>query len=225
MHVLAKELNETLQGTIVEAMLSDVGRRMFFPKGIVAQSAEAGKKATRFNATIGMATSQGQPMYLSDIYHQFAENSFKPSALFSYAPGGGDPSLRALWKEQLVAKNPSLTGKTISLPAVTSGLTHGLQMMAQLFFQEGDTLVIPNLAWDNYELIFAHQRNATIKTFDLYTSEGGFNVQGMREVLSSIPDRKARLLLNFPNNPTGYTPTKTEMQAITDALVVLAEEG
>lgn len=86
MHVLAKELNETLQGTIVDAMLSDVGRRMFFPKGIVAQSAEAGKKATRFNATIGMATSGGQPMYLSDIYHQFTENSFKPSELFSYAP-------------------------------------------------------------------------------------------------------------------------------------------
>jgi aspartate/methionine/tyrosine aminotransferase len=225
MHVLAKELNETLQGTIVDAMLSDVGRRMFFPKGIVAQSAEAGKKATRFNATIGMATSGGQPMYLSDIYHQFTDNSFKPSELFSYAPGGGDPALRALWKEQMIVKNPTLQGKTFSLPAVTSGLTHGLQMMAQLFVQDGDTLVIPNLAWDNYELIFAHQTGASIKTFDLYTAEGGFNVDGMREVLAGIPDKKARILLNFPNNPTGYTPTKHEMQAIADTLVSLAEEG
>ena len=114
MHVLAKELNETLQGTIVDAMLSDVGRRMFFPKGIVAQSAEAGKKATRFNATIGMATSGGQPMYLSDIYHQFTDNAFKPSELFSYAPGGGDPALRALWKEQMLVKNPTLKGKTFT---------------------------------------------------------------------------------------------------------------
>jgi hypothetical protein len=96
MHALATELNETLQNTIVDAMLSDVGQRMFFPKGIVAQSAEAGQKATRFNATIGMATSQGQPMYLSDIYNKFAENSFKPSELFSYAPGGGDQQLRTL---------------------------------------------------------------------------------------------------------------------------------
>ncbi len=225
MHVLAKELNETLQGTIVDAMLSDVGRRMFFPKGIVAQSAEAGKKATRFNATIGMATSQGQPMYLSDIYNQFVENTFKPSELFSYAPGGGDPALRALWKEEMVKKNPSLKGKQFSLPIITSGLTHGLQMMAQLFAQEGDTLVIPNLAWDNYELIFAYQVNATVKTFNLYNAEGGFNVEGLREVLSSIPERKARILLNFPNNPTGYTPTKTEMQAIAETLINLAEEG
>ncbi|NCC63025.1 MAG: aminotransferase class I/II-fold pyridoxal phosphate-dependent enzyme [Spirochaetia bacterium] len=225
MHVLAQELNEMLRGTIVDAMLSDVGRRMFFPKGIVAQSAEAGQKATRFNATIGMATSGGQPMYLSDIYNKFVENSFKPSELFAYAPGGGDQQLRALWKEQMVLKNPSLKGKTISLPIVTSGLTHALSMLAQLFSQEGDTLVIPDLAWDNYELIFSHQCNVTIKTFKLYTDQGNFNVAGLKEVLSSIPDKKARILLNFPNNPTGYTPSKDDMQAIVNALVDLAQDG
>src|SRR5690554_6612956 len=115
MHVLAQELNEMLSNTIVDAMLSDVGRRMFFPKGIVAQSAEAGQKATRFNATVGMATSGGQPMYLNDIYNKFVDEAFKPSELFAYAPGGGDQQLRALWKEQMVQKNPSLNGKTFSL--------------------------------------------------------------------------------------------------------------
>ena len=225
MHVLAQELNEMLHGTVVDAMLSDVGRRMFFPKGIVAQSAEAGQKATRFNATIGMATSGGQPMYLTDIYNKFTENSFKPSELFAYAPGGGDQQLRLLWKEQLVKKNPSLAGKTFSLPIVSSGLTHALSMLAQLFSQEGDTLVIPDLAWDNYELIFSHQIGATIKTFALYTEAGNFNVEGMKEVLASIPDKKARILLNFPNNPTGYTPSKDDMDAIVKALVELAEGG
>ena len=225
MHALATELNETLQNTIVDALLSDVGQRMFFPKGIVAQSAEAGQKATRFNATIGMATSNGQPMHLSDIYNKFAENSFKPSDLFSYAPGGGDQQLRNLWKKQMLAKNPSLAGKSISLPIVTAGLTHGLSMLAQLFAQEGDTLVIPDLAWDNYELIFAHQVNANVLTFPLYTQAGGFNVEGMKQVLLSIADNKARLLLNFPNNPTGYTPSKVEMAAIAAALIELAEGG
>ncbi len=225
MHELAIELNETLKGTVVDAMLSDVGRRIFFPKGIVAQSAEAGAKASRFNATIGMATSGGQPMYLSDIYNKFTENSFKPSELFSYAPGGGDQQLRNLWKQQIVKKNPSLQGKSISLPIVTAGLTHGLGMLAQIFSQSGDTLVLPDLAWDNYELMFAHQAGAELKSFPLYNAEGGFNVQGMKETLSSIPQKKARILLNFPNNPTGYTPSKTEMQAIADALVALANDG
>ncbi len=225
MHELANELNTALKGTIVDEMFSAVGRRMFFPKGIVAQSAEAKKKATRFNATIGMATTGGKPMHLSDVYNQFAENSLTPGQIFAYAPGGGDPELRELWKTEMLRKNPSLQGKEISLPIVTSGLTHGLSLLAQLFFEEGDTLVVPDLAWDNYELIFSHQVNATIRTFPLYTEAGSFNVEGLRETLSAIPEKKARILLNFPNNPTGFTPSKDEMKRIQEVLVQLAEEG
>ncbi|HKL59490.1 MAG TPA: aminotransferase class I/II-fold pyridoxal phosphate-dependent enzyme [Sphaerochaeta sp.] len=225
MHELANELNTALKGTIVDEMFSAVGKRMFFPKGIVAQAAEAKKKATRFNATIGMATSKGKPMHLSDIYNQFAENSLTPGQVFAYAPGGGDPELREVWKTEMIRKNPSLQGKAISLPIVTGGLTHGLSLLAQLFFEEGDTLVVPDLAWDNYELIFSHQVNATIKTFPFYTESGSFNVEALKETLASIPGKKARLLLNFPNNPTGFTPSKDEMKRTKEALVELAEGG
>ena len=225
MHELANELNTALKGTIVDEMFSAVGKRMFFPKGIVAQSAEAKKKATRFNATIGMATTKGKPMHLSDIYNQFAENSLTPGQVFAYAPGGGDPELREVWKTEMIRKNPSLQGKAISLPIVTGGLTHGLSLLAQLFFEEGDTLVVPDLAWDNYELIFSHQVNATIKTFPFYTESGSFNVEALKETLASIPGKKARLLLNFPNNPTGFTPSKDEMKRTKEALIELAEGG
>ncbi len=225
MHELANELNTTLKGTIVDEMFSAVGRRMFFPKGIVAQAAEAKKKATRFNATIGMATSKGKPMHLSDIYNQFVDNSLTPGQIFAYAPGGGDPELRELWKAEMLKKNPSLQGKEFSLPIVTAGLTHGLSLLAQLFFEEGDTLVIPDLAWDNYELIFAHQVNATVKTFPFYTETGSFNVDALKMALTSIPEKKARILLNFPNNPTGFTPSKDEMERTREALVQLAEDG
>ena len=225
MHELANELNTALKGTIVDEMFSAVGRRMFFPKGIVAQAAEAKKKATRFNATIGMATSKGMPMHLSDIFTQFAENSLTPSQIFAYAPGGGDPELRELWKSEMFRKNPSLQGKAVSLPIVTGGLTHGLSLLAQLFFEEGDTLIVPDLAWDNYELIFSHQVNTTIKTFPFYTETGAFNVDALKETLSSLPGKKARILLNFPNNPTGFTPSKTEIERTKEALVQLADDG
>lgn len=225
MHELANELNMALKGTIVDEMFSAVGKRMFFPKGIVAQAAEAKKKATRFNATIGMATTEGKPMHLSDIYTQFVEDSLTPAQIFAYAPGGGDPALRELWKTEMVRKNPSLEGKGLSLPIVTAGLTHGLSLLGQLFFEEGDTLVVPDLAWDNYELIFSHQVNATIKSFPFYTDSGAFNVEGLKETLAAIPEKKARLLLNFPNNPTGFSPSKDEMKRTRDALVQLAEDG
>jgi aspartate/methionine/tyrosine aminotransferase len=225
MHPLAKELNEALKGTIAEQMQSDVGRRIFFPKGIVAQAAEAGSQAKRFNATVGMSTSEGQPMHLSDIYNKFDTEVFKPSDIFAYAPGGGEAKLRQLWKEQMIEKNPSLKDKLFSLPLVTSGLTHGLSIVGQLFFGEGDTLVVPDLAWDNYELIYAHHLGGKVISFPFYTTDGGFNVDGMKEAIESVQGKKVRILLNFPNNPTGYTPSKVEMAAIVAALVELAEQG
>ncbi len=55
---LAAELNQRLEAAAPEvlAMLSGLGRRLYFPKGILSQSAEANAKAHRFNATIGIAT-------------------------------------------------------------------------------------------------------------------------------------------------------------------------
>lgn len=225
MNELANELNQELKGTVAFDFLSDIGKRMFFPKGIVAQSAEAKEKATRYNATIGTALKDKQPMYLSDIYEQFVPGSFKPSQLFSYAPGGGVKELRTLWKDEMLKKNPTLAGKHISLPVVTAGLTHSLSMISMLFAQEGDTLILPDLAWDNYELIYTTLNQARIVTFPFFTKEKGFNIQGLEKAIRSMPGKKARILLNFPNNPTGFTPSQEEQKKLVSMLVSLADEG
>ena len=210
MNELAKGLNEVLDTSIAGAFLSQVGRRMYFPKGIVAQSDEAKQKADRYNATVGLATSKGQPMHLGDIMDFYKEGVFKPSDIFNYAPGGGDKTLRAIWKEEILRKNPSLRGTLFSQPLVTAGLTHAISLCATLFFDEGDTLVLPDLFWDNYDLIFRELRGCSIKTFRFF-SEGRFNSTGMKDALMSCEGDTVRILLNFPNNPTGYTPSEDEM--------------
>ena len=54
---LAENLNNDLKQSSIEVyeMLSNLGKEMFYPKGILSQSAEA--KSTKYNATIGMATN------------------------------------------------------------------------------------------------------------------------------------------------------------------------
>ena len=224
MNELAIELNRTLDSSVASAFLSETGRRLYFPKGIVAQSDEAKQKARTYNATVGLATSKGQPMHLDDIMSVFKEGVFKPSDIFNYAPGGGDKALRAVWKEEMVKKNPSLEGKLVSGPLVTAGLTHGLSMLATLFFNEGDTIVLPDLFWDNYDLIFSELRACNIRTFRFFR-DGGFNVSGMKDALMSLEGDTVRILLNFPNNPTGYTPSRKEMEEIVKALKEVADSG
>ncbi|MBW2239619.1 MAG: hypothetical protein JRF39_11425, partial [Deltaproteobacteria bacterium] len=61
MNPIAQSLNQIIEkgNPYLMEMLSDVGKNLFFPKGILSQSAEAKEKAHKLNATIGIATEQG----------------------------------------------------------------------------------------------------------------------------------------------------------------------
>ena len=221
---LAIELNETLKGTCAYDLLGNKGKNMYFPKGIVAQSAEAGDKAKRYNATVGLATEKGDPFCLSDIYSAFVPGSLSKKEIFNYAPGGGDKELRALWKKAMVKKNPTLEGKLLSTPIVTGGLTHTISIIATLFMDRGDEVVCPDLYWDNYQLIFEDLAEGELKTFPSF-KDGGFNVEGMKKALLETKGDTARLILNFPNNPTGYSTSKEEAKVIVEAVKEVAESG
>ena len=190
MHPLAEELNRTLEGTVAGDLLSDLGRRLYFPKGIVAQSAEAKKHAKRMNATIGIAYRGGRPMYLDSIRSLL--DKLEPEEIFPYAPTQGLEPLRELWKQELVRKNPDLAGASFSMPLVVPGLTAGIATLADLFAGPGVPVVLPDLQWDNYPLVFETRREARLVTFPFYAAGGGFNVAGMAAALSERGGRAGR---------------------------------
>lgn len=224
MHPIAEDLNQRLASTVVGRTLSRFGQRIYFPKGIVAQSTEAKKSATTFNATVGVALADGEPMILPTIQDNLPRLS--PSEAIDYAPPGGDNRLRAVWKEEMLRKNPGILESKISLPAVVPGITSGISLAADLFVDEDDGVVFADLCWDNYPLIFETRNQARLVTFAPFTKHGEFNVQGMAEALrTAARNNKVILVLNFPHNPTGYTPTKAEAQALADELVKVADSG
>lgn len=223
---LAAELNETIEqeNPHVAAMLSELGRRLYFPKGILAQSAEAKQKATRYDATIGIAREAGQPMHLEAVMRFF--NGLGPGEALTYAPATGRPELRKKWREELLRKNPSLASKSFSLPIVTSGVTHALSLVADLFIDKGDVVLLPDKYWENYELLFGVRHEAQIGLYPFFNAAGGFNVEALREALATRAGSwKTLLVLNFPNNPTGYSITQAEASAIIAALLEAAEDG
>ena len=226
MNELAQDLNRQIQqeNPHVYELLSQLGKNLYFPKGILTQTAEAKQKAYRYNATIGIATEQDRPMFLPLIQETLA--NYDPKDLYPYAPPAGKPELRQLWREKMLNESPSLKDKSFSNPIVTSALTHGLSIIADLFLDENDSLILPDKLWGNYNLIFGVRRGAKSITFPFYTEAGTFNTAGMKEALLSKKDHgKAILLLNFPNNPTGYTPNEQEATEIVEALKEVAQQG
>lgn len=219
----AKTLNDSITAAApaVMELLSARGKAIFFPKlGILSQSAEAAGKT--INATIGIALEEdGGPMALPSIAGRIG---LPAQQAFPYAPSPGRPDLRKAWKDMLVKKNPGLAGQSFSLPLVTCALTHGLGMAAYMFCDPGDRVIVPDLYWENYDLIFGQSCGASLDVFPLFDGNG-FNVAGLRAKLLAGAPGKRVVCLNFPNNPTGYTPTVPEVGAIAAALREAAERG
>jgi aspartate/methionine/tyrosine aminotransferase len=223
---LARELNERLERSSPEVlgMLSALGRRLYFPKGILTQTAEARQKAHRFDATIGIATEGGEPMHLDSVHRHLS--GVAPADAYDYAPVVGRANLRERWREKLLEENPSLRGKRFGLPIVTSALTHGLAVVGDLFVDPGDVIVMPDKLWGNYRLTYEVRLGARVTTFPFYRG-AGLDTEGFAAALEREGASRGKLivLLNFPNNPTGYMPTESEGERLVGALEAAARRG
>ncbi|NBI28828.1 aminotransferase class I/II-fold pyridoxal phosphate-dependent enzyme [Chengkuizengella marina] len=227
MNPLAESLNKTIEEkqTNVYEMLSSLGKNIYFPKeGIISQSAEAGKKAKKYNATIGIAIENKNPMHLKVIQNTLSE--YAPKDIYPYAPPAGKPELRKVWLEKMIKESPTLKNKKISNPIVTNALTHGISIVSDLFAEPGDSVIYPDKNWENYELTFGIRRGTKTVNFPLYNENRNFNASGLKEAILAQKDKgKAIVVLNFPNNPTGYTPSQEDSENIVNAILAGAEEG
>jgi len=226
MNPLAQELNEIIvkANPHIYDMLSEIGKNLFFPKGILTQSAEAKEKAYKFNATIGMAMENGKIMYLHSVMDSL--QGFDPDESISYAPSYGIMPLRKAWRQSMIEKNPSLKDKDISLPVVTNAITHGLSVVSDLWVDRGDRIILPDKIWE-YRMIFEVVGSAELVQYPMFDGNRGFNLKGFRECLLAEAEKRDKIivLLNFPNNPTGYTVTSEEGAKIADILSDIAGKG
>jgi aspartate/methionine/tyrosine aminotransferase len=227
MNPIAAELNQILQtgAPPLYEMLSDIGKNLFFPKGILSQSAEAKEKAHRINATIGIATEQGKTMHFPSVMESI--HGVEPEKALTYAPSFGIPGLRKAWQDSLRRKNPSLANTEFGLPIVTCGITHAISVFADVWVDPQDVIILPDMMWGNYSMIFSVRKGARISQYALFSEAGGFNLAAFEAAVQKEArgNKKIIVLLNFPQNPTGYTVTKTEGDAIVDILTKVAQAG
>jgi aspartate/methionine/tyrosine aminotransferase len=73
-------------------------------------------------------------------------------------------------------KEPVTGGKTVSLPVVTCGITHGIATFADIWTNPGDVIILPEMMWGNYNMIFSVRKDARIRHYELFTADGGFNL-------------------------------------------------
>ena len=217
----AEELNQIIRKDCpaIYDLLSDKGKAIFFPKsGIIKQAGEA--KGKNINATIGMAIEDdGSPMRLPSIADIV---QLDPKNVFPYASSYGKPEMRKTWQEMIRKKNPSLKEK-ISLPVVTNALTHGLSIAGYMFVNPGEKIIVTDKYWGNYRLIFQNGYGGLMHPFNTFKNNA-FDTDSFENMLQK-ENGKQIILLNFPNNPSGYTPTDTEVDRIVQIIGDSAKRG
>jgi aspartate/methionine/tyrosine aminotransferase len=113
----------------------------------------------------------------------------------------------------------------MSLPVVVPGITAGISYIADLFLDKGQRLITADPCWDNYSLIFEERREAALRPVRFLTRTG-LDLDAIR---AAVEDEAAggtvRLILNFPNNPAGYSPTLAEEDALCRCLKQAAQGG
>jgi len=227
---------EALNKSGIANLFSALGRSIELPQGIFYWTGRAKKEAT-INATIGSARGPESEIvegaaddvvtfYLPSLGKFFA--GLTSEEAFPYAPILGLPDLRTAWRDYVLHKladKRETVEPCLSLPAVTPGITGGLHVAAKLFVDRDEVVVSPDRLWGNYRNIVERNVGGRIETFPFFDGDA-FNVEGMRrKLLSTLADQaKAVLMLNFPNNPVGFSPPVEAVPAIIEALVAVVDE-
>ena len=214
-----------IQNTPLYKAFSDLGKRIFLPDGIFYWSGRA-KKEAEIIGTIGSAfgyekdfieggSEDWVPCYLNEIRNYTNVNI---KQVVPYAPIGGLPDIREIWKKWIIKKSEAIEKdklarleKYITTPIITSGVTNGIYLTCALFLNPREYIISPNKRWGNYDNIIEKHIGAEIKSFDFF-KDNKINLQSLKETIEDVANRqdKVIIILNFPNNPTGYNPTYQE---------------
>ena len=144
-----------------------------------------------------------------DFIRQAAIDSLQAGETF-YAHNLGLPELRESISAEMVKRHGVDIGS--DRIAVTSGGVNALMLAMQALVDAGDEVLVITPVWPNLtaqpQILGAH-----LRTLSLEPSKGRWELP-LEKLLDSITADTCLLVLNSPNNPTGWTLNRQEQQAI-----------
>lgn len=217
---------------ILEKHLSKTGQylenNVDLSAGTIAWGLKAKTRAKEnsefINATTGTATEDdGRLMVLPTLYDELRQ--LTGDQLFAYANMRGLNTFVQAWKKDTLESYPSdLRKKTENLSTLPvtacGGLTGGLMLAGQVFFDKGDTLLAPNTRWGNVDNVFFKNQQLKEIPYKLVDQEGNLSLSNLNDKIieCQTTEKKVGVYLNFPNNPSGISPTLGQIKELQETL-------
>ena len=148
-----------------------------------------------------------------DFVRQAAIDSLQQGETY-YAHNLGLPSLRQAIADHMGQNHPGPHGQGVSQDrvAVTAGGVNALMLAVQALVNTGDDVLAITPVWPN---LLAQPRimGAHLRTLSLRVVNGSWQLD-LEALLAAIGPQTRLLILNAPNNPTGWTLSRQEQLAI-----------
>jgi aspartate/methionine/tyrosine aminotransferase len=145
-----------------------------------------------------------------EVIRQAAIESLQRGETF-YAHNLGLPELREAIATYMSRLHPRIEPSRI---AVTSGGVNALMLAVQALVDAGDEVVAVTPVWPNLTAQPAIL-GANVRRVSLVPKEGQWTLD-LDALRTAITPATRLLIVNAPNNPTGWTLTRAEQQAILD---------
>ena len=198
----------------MEFIASKINKERFTEKVFkVTQAAKADKDPSTINATAGCLYDEEGNLFTYKVVAE-CEKNLPSKQKFAYAasPSGNKEYVNAISKyilEDRVKNNY----KTLATP----GGTGAVYTSMKLTLDEGDTIILPKIAWGNYNDM-VKQLNLNVIRYDVYDLDDLFSK------IDSI-DGKVYVLINSPcQNPLGFAYSYEQWQKIINKLNNLNKE-
>lgn len=145
-----------------------------------------------------------------EVIRQAAIESLQRGETF-YSHNLGLPELRDAIARYTSALHPAVDASRI---AVTSGGVSALMLAVQALVDAGDEVVAVTPVWPNLTAQPAIM-GAQVRTLPLVPVNGQWTLD-LPALRAAVTSNTKLLIVNAPNNPTGWTMTRDEQQAVLD---------
>lgn len=178
-----------------------------------AKEAKAAIGAERVvDATIGsLYNEEGSIVAFDSVFTPY--DNIKKEVKAAYAGSFvGNDSFRKQVYDWVVKPSGSTLAHTV---IATPGGTGAVAITLQEILDEGETVILPEIAWGSYKLM-ATMDNLNVKTYSLF-KEDHFNLTSFKETCLEVmkTQKKLLMIINDPcHNPTGYSLSMSEWEEV-----------
>lgn len=168
------------------------------------------------DATIGsLYNEEGSIVAFDSVFTPYNDIPKETKAAYAGSFVGNDSFRQQVYNWVIKPSGSTLAHSVIATP----GGTGAVAMTISEILDEGETVILPEIAWGSYKLM-ATMDNLNTKTYALFDGDH-FNINSLKETCKEVIKTQKKLLvvINDPcHNPTGYSLTMEEWKEVVEFL-------